>query len=129
MSNGSPSRTGTGLVRSYGGAMTEAAPVTVVDDLGALITVQPEATVSRVALQAAGTRVVVFAFDTGQELTEHTAAVAVLLQVLSGRLTVTAAERVVDLSPGGLVHLAARLPHAVIAHEPTVLVLTMLQGT
>lgn len=109
-------------------AMTDTAPLTVVDDVTALIAVQPEATVSRVALQAAGVRVVLFAFDTGQELTEHTAAVPALLQVVSGHLTVTAADRTVELRPGGLVHFAARLPHAVVAQEPTVLVLTMLQG-
>jgi quercetin dioxygenase-like cupin family protein len=108
--------------------MTDA-PLTVIDDVTELITVQPDATVSRVVMQAVGARVVVFTFDTGQELTEHTAAVPVLLQVLSGRLAVTAADRTVELRPGGLVHLAARLPHAVVAQEPTLLVLTMLQGT
>jgi quercetin dioxygenase-like cupin family protein len=102
-------------------------PLTVVDDLRVLVTVQPDATVSRVALQAAGARVVLFAFDAGQELTEHTAAVPVLLQVLSGHLTVTAAGTTFALRPGGLAHFAARLPHAVVAHEPTVLQLTKLR--
>jgi quercetin dioxygenase-like cupin family protein len=104
-------------------------PLTVVEDLTLAVEVQAESTVSRVVLQAAGARVVLFAFDAGQELTEHTAAVPVLLQVLSGHLSVTAAGTTVELRPGGLVHLAARLPHAVVAIEPTVLQLTMLQGT
>jgi quercetin dioxygenase-like cupin family protein len=103
-------------------------PLTIVEDVPALVEVQPEATVSRVVLKAPGARVVVFGFDTGQELTEHTAAVPALLQVLSGHLTVTAGGTTFELRPGGLVHFAARLPHALVAREPTVLQLTMLQG-
>lgn len=115
-------------IQSYLRCMASDALLTVVDDLAARVEVQPEATVSRVVLQGAGARVVLFAFDTGQELTEHTAAVPVLLQVLSGGLTVTADGRSVELRPGGLAHLAGRLPHSVVAHEPTLLQLTMLQA-
>jgi quercetin dioxygenase-like cupin family protein len=103
-------------------------PLTVVDDIAALVEVQPESTVSRVVLRGEGARVVVFAFDSGQELTEHTASVPALLHVLSGHLTVTAGGSTFELRPGGLAHFAARLPHALVAREPTVLQLTMLQG-
>jgi quercetin dioxygenase-like cupin family protein len=97
-----------------------------VDSLAALVEVAPDSTVSRTALTAEGARIVVFAFDAGQELTEHTAAVPVLLQVLDGLLEVEAAGRVVVLRPGGVVHLGTRTPHAVRALEPTRLLLTML---
>src|SRR5450631_3667831 len=95
-------------------------------NVASLIEIQPEATVSRTVLKAEGARVVLFSFDAGQELTEHTAAMPVLLQVLDGRLTVTAAGRSVQLAPGGVIHLTARLPHAVLALEPSRLLLTML---
>lgn len=101
-------------------------PFTAIADLTDLIELQPEATVSRTAFRAPGVRVVLFAFDAGQELTEHTAAMPVLLQVLDGRLEVSADGRTEELAPGGLLHLAARVPHAVIAREPSRLVLTML---
>ena len=81
---------------------------------------------SRTVMTAGGVRLVLFAFDAGQELSEHTAAMPVLLQVLDGSLTVSAGGRSVDLRPGGVVHLPARLPHAVIALEPSRLLLTML---
>jgi quercetin dioxygenase-like cupin family protein len=97
-------------------------------DVGSLVDVQPEATVSRTVLQAEGARVVLFSFDAGQVLTEHTAAVPALLQVLDGHLRITADGRTVDLRPGGLVHLGARLPHAVEAVEPSRLQLTMLDS-
>jgi len=95
-------------------------------EVAGLVEIQPEATVSRTVLQAEGARVVLFSFDAGQVLTEHTAAVPALLQVLDGHLRVTADGRTVDLRPGGLVHLVARLPHAVEAVEPSRLLLTML---
>ena len=46
--------------------------------------------------------------------------------MLDGHLRITADGRTVDLRPGGLVHLAARLPHAVEAVEASRLQLTML---
>jgi quercetin dioxygenase-like cupin family protein len=95
-------------------------------DLGSLVEVAADSTVSRTVLKAEGARLVLFSFDAGQELSEHTAAMPVLLQVLDGRLTVTAAGRSVQLAPGGVIHLPARLPHTVLALEPSRLLLTML---
>ena len=97
-------------------------------DVASLVEIQPEATVSRTVLKAEGARVVLFSFDSAQVLTEHTAAVPVLLQVLDGHLRITADGRTVDLRPGGLVHLAGRLPHTVEAVEPSRLQLTMLDS-
>ncbi len=66
-------------------------------ELGALIEVAAGSTVSRTVLKAEGARVVLFAFDVGQELSEHTAAVPILLQVLDGRLRVGADGERVEL--------------------------------
>lgn len=108
--------------------MTDAAnpPMTFVEDLASLITVAPESTVSRTVLRAEGTRVVLFGFDTGQQLTEHTAAVPVVLQALEGRMNIGADGDLVELVPGGVVHLGTRVPHTVEALEPSKLALTML---
>jgi quercetin dioxygenase-like cupin family protein len=94
--------------------------------VGDLIEVAPGSTVSRTVLKAQGARVVLFAFDAGQELSEHTAAVPILLQVIDGRLRVGADGEHVELSPGGLVHIGARVPHEILALEPSRMVLTML---
>lgn len=95
-------------------------------DIAGFVEIQPEATVSRTVLTAEGVRVVLFSFDAGQVLSEHTAAMPVLLQVLDGHLRITADDRTIDLRPGGLVHLATRLPHTVEAVDPSRLLLTML---
>lgn len=102
------------------------AELTHLADIVSLVEVAAEATVSRTVLKADGARLVLFSFDAGQELSEHTAAMPVLLQVLDGRLTVTGGGRSVELVPGGVIHLTARLPHTVLALEPSRLLLTML---
>lgn len=113
----------------HGTPSASPAQMSHLDDVASLVQVAPEATVSRTVLKAQGARLVLFAFDAGQELTEHTAAVPVLLQVLDGRLSVTAGGgATVDLLPGGVVHLPARMPHSVVAPIPTRLLLTMLDA-
>ncbi len=104
----------------------EPAEMTHLPDVGSLVEVAADSTVSRTVLKAAGARLVLFSFDSGQELSAHTAAMPVLLQVLDGRLTVSAAGASVQLAPGGVIHLPARLEHAVLALEPSRLLLTML---
>jgi quercetin dioxygenase-like cupin family protein len=102
--------------------------MTDIGGLAALVAVQEDSTVSRTVLTAEGARLVLFAFDKGQELTEHTAAVPVLLQALDGCFDITAAGRTVELCPGDVIHLGTRTPHAVLAKEPSRLLLTMLDA-
>ncbi len=107
--------------------MTDTTPhMTHVQDLEDLVQVAPESTVSRTVLKEEGARVVLFSFDKGQVLTEHTAAMPVLLQTLKGHLRITADGRTVDLVPGEIIHFGTRLAHAVEAMEPSILALTML---
>jgi quercetin dioxygenase-like cupin family protein len=73
--------------------------------------------------------VVVFAFDEGQELTDHTAAVPALVQVVSGRIRLDLDGDPVELEPGSWVRMAANLSHAVLALEPSVMLLTLLRST
>lgn len=79
-------------------------------------------------LKADGVRLVHLAFDDGQQLTEHTAPVPILLQCLTGRFTLEVSERTIELGPGGIVHLTRRLPHAVTAHGASRLLITLLDS-
>jgi quercetin dioxygenase-like cupin family protein len=99
---------------------------TIVEDLQAHIEIAPQSTVSTTVLKGEGARIVLFSFDAGEELSEHTAAMPVLLQTLSGRLQVTADGRTIELTPGSVAHLATRVPHSVVALAPSRLMLTML---
>ncbi|MGW4735884.1 cupin domain-containing protein [Streptomyces shenzhenensis] len=99
---------------------------TVITDLVAELKVPEEGTLSRVLYRDDRLRVVGFAFTAGQELTEHTSALPVVIQVVQGRLDLVPGEERTQATPGGWIHLPARLPHTVRALEPSVMLLTML---
>lgn len=99
-----------------------------VADLASLIEIQPESTVSRVVMREDGLRVVLFGFDKDQALSEHTAAMPVTIQVLEGKLRVGGEGCEVELVPGGVVYLSARLPHTVYAVEPSKMLLSMFDN-
>lgn len=101
---------------------------TFFDDLRAAVTVQADATVSKVVYSDDRIRVVAFAFDTGQELTEHTARLPIVVQVIEGLIDFEAAGVTRAMAPGSWIHLPADAPHSVIARQPTVMLLTLLKG-
>jgi quercetin dioxygenase-like cupin family protein len=103
-------------------------PATVFTDIAGDIEIPQDGTLSRVLYQDDRLRLVVFAFDAGQELTEHTAAVPAVVQVLRGRLQLTLGAEDVTTDPGTWIRMPAKLPHSVRALEPSIMLLTMLPG-
>ncbi|WP_029144763.1 cupin domain-containing protein [Microbacterium luticocti] len=101
--------------------------MTTIDNVDALVAVEPGRRTSQVALSGEGARVVVFAFDAGAELTEHTAPGPIVVQALSGCLAFSAEGRTHELRPGSLLHLDARIPHSVRALEPSKMLLTLIR--
>ena len=75
-----------------------------------------------------GLRAVLFSFDKDQALSEHTAAMPVIIQVLEGKLRVGGEGREVELTAGSIVYLSARLPHTVYAVEPSKMLLQMFDN-
>ena len=100
---------------------------TVFTDIAAEVDIPENGTLSRVLYKDDRLRLVVFAFDTGQELTEHTASVPAVVQVVRGRLTVTLGTDEYEVGSEAWIHMPAKLPHSVVALEPTVMLLTMLR--
>lgn len=72
-------------------------------------------------------KVVLFAFDTGQELSEHTAAVEAIVQILSGEGTIVVGSDVYEARPGAWLHMPPRTPHSLTAVTPMVMLLTLLK--
>ncbi len=108
-------------------ATTSDARSTVFLDLAAEVEIPEDGTLSRTLYRDDLIRVVVFAFDSGQELTDHTAAVPALVQVVSGRIRLDMAGEAVELEAGSWVRMEANLTHAVLALEPSVMLLTLLR--
>jgi quercetin dioxygenase-like cupin family protein len=96
-------------------------------ELHSLVTPTAQGIASRVLARAAGGNLTLFAFDAGQELTEHTSPFEALVMVLEGQLTLTIGGRAVAASPGTVVRMPANIPHAVGAPVPARMLLLMLR--
>lgn len=101
---------------------------THITDLTALVEIQPDSIVSRTFYKGATFKGVLFGFDAGQALSEHTSTYAATIQVLQGEATVTLDGESITLTPGGWVEMAPRLPHSVYAKTPLILLLLMVNA-
>ncbi len=97
------------------------------EDLSSVVEIPVDGTLSRVLGKEGPVRPVLFAFDRGQELTEHTASVPVIIQVVTGSLTVVASGEEYRLSASSWLYLEADEPHTVVAEEPSRMLLTMIR--
>jgi quercetin dioxygenase-like cupin family protein len=100
---------------------------TVFADLAAEVEIPVEGTLSRVLYTDDSVRVVVFAFDADQELTEHSTPLPAIIQVVSGRLELDLGGAHVDAGPGLWARMPPSLPHSVRAVEPSIMLLTMVR--
>ena len=92
-----------------------------------LITPTAQGIASRVLARTAAGNITLFAFDAGEELSEHTAPFDALVLTLSGTLILTIGGREVRTSPQSIVLMPATVPHAVRASEASRMLLIMLR--
>lgn len=85
----------------------------------------PNGIVSRTLLRTPNGRLVLFGFDAGQELTEHTSPHHAVVQVLTGRCEWKLGGETRELKTGDLLYLPPQLPHAVKALERFSMLLTL----
>lgn len=83
--------------------------------------------VSKVLMKSSGGNVTLFAFDKGQQLSEHTAPFDALVVVLDGEGTVTIGGVSHVLKDGDSIVMPANVPHAVNAHERFKMMLVMIR--
>lgn len=81
---------------------------------------------SRVVLDNPLLRVVHFALDTDEVLTEHSSPRAVVVLLLEGALRFTVEGVDHEMRPGDVVYLAPGSPHALLALAPSRMTLTMV---
>jgi len=73
-------------------------------------------------------KVMVFAFDAGQELSEHTASTPAILHFLDGEAHVTLGEESFEAKANSWVYMTPGLKHSVMAKTPLVMLLTLLRS-
>src|SRR6187399_2330352 len=85
----------------------------------------PNGIVSRTVMRTANSRVVLFGFTEGQELTEHTSTQHALIQILSGECEFSLAGKPRTMKSGDLLYMPPNLPHAVRATKQFSMLLTL----
>jgi len=93
-----------------------------------LATYQENAVVSSQILRAETGNVTLFAFDKGQELSEHSTPFDALVQILDGKAEIVISGNSSHMSAGESIILPADEPHAVIATAQFKMLLTMIRA-
>ena len=97
-------------------------------NIGGLIeSIQPESIISRTVYSDTQIKVVLFGFDKGQALSEHTASQPATIQILQGEATITVAEDTLAASVGTWIHMPPNTKHSVVATTSLILLLTLLR--
>lgn len=98
-----------------------------VSALDTLVTSTAHGIASRVLARTSAGNITLFAFDAGEELSEHTAPFDALVLTVSGALVLTIGGVDVRTAPQTIVLMPANVPHAVKAVEASRMLLIMLR--
>ena len=100
----------------------------VLMDLHDMVEYQERSVVSRAVVSTGGGSVTLFAFDSGETLSEHTAPYDALVQVFEGSADITVDGRCSRVKSGQMILMPAGRPHAVAAPERFKMMLVMIKG-
>jgi quercetin dioxygenase-like cupin family protein len=93
-----------------------------------LVDYQEGSIVSRTIIDKPVGTITVFAFDKGQNLSEHTAPYDALVEVIDGTGTITIEGKDYEVRAGQQIIMPAERPHAVEARERFKMVLVMIRA-
>ena len=93
-----------------------------------LVEYQDGSVVSRIVVKAETGNVTLFAFDEGQDLSEHTVPFDGLVHVLEGEVEIRISGKPFHLRIGDAIVMPAREPHAVRALQRFKMLLTMIRA-
>ncbi len=100
---------------------------TFIEDLASLIdAIQPESIISRTFYKNDSMKAIVFGFDSGEELSEHTSNQTAIIQIVRGEATLTLGADKHEVKAGSWVHMPPHLKHSVYAKTPLIMLLLML---
>ena len=86
----------------------------------------PDSILSRMVYQDESIKTILFGFQPGQELSEHTASVPAILQFIKGKAEVVLGEEQQTAQEGTWVRIPANLPHSINAKTETLMLLTLV---
>ena len=93
-----------------------------------LVEYQTGGIVSRQLVKKAAGNVTAFAFDAGQELTEHTSPFDALIEIVEGEAEISVSGQAHQVTARHMIFLPANVPHAVRAVSRFKMLLTMIRS-
>jgi len=96
--------------------------------LDGLIEYAEDSVVSKTIIDKPVGTITLFAFDAGQQLSEHTAPYDAVVQVIDGRGRLVIAGQAVTVETGEVVIMPGNVPHSVTADERFKMLLTMIRA-
>ncbi|MCG9230162.1 cupin domain-containing protein [Vibrio diabolicus] len=100
---------------------------TLYEDLASEVDIPNAGITSRPVYKGERMRAVMFGFAQGEEMTEHTASVPAIAQILEGECIFTLENEAKSLKAGAWLLMDAHLPHSVVAQTPLKLMLYLLR--
>jgi quercetin dioxygenase-like cupin family protein len=97
-------------------------------DLVKEVTIPTNGILSRTLYNDDHVKVVLFGFDAGQELSEHTAATPAILHIIQGEARLKLGEDSMDAGAGAWVHMPPQLAHGSLAKSPLVMLLLLIKS-
>ncbi len=100
---------------------------TYFDNLDDQSQIPSDSILSRTLVDNAHLKLILFRFAAGQELSEHTASLPAIIQILTGEATVTLGGDSKEAKAGAWVFMPAQLKHSIYAKTPLIMLLQMLK--
>lgn len=92
-----------------------------------LVDYQEGAVVSKTVLDKSIGNITVFAFATGQGLSEHTSPYDAFVYILDGEASITIEQKMQTVKAGEMLIMPANFPHALRAEQPFKMMLVMIR--
>ena len=96
--------------------------------LAQLIDYADDSVVSKTIIDKPVATLTLFAFDQGQELSEHTAPFDAFVHVLDGEVEINISGQLYQLKTGDGIIMPANAPHALLARKKFKMLLTMIHA-
>ena len=92
-----------------------------------LVVTQESGITSRTIVNAQHTNITLFAFDSGQTISEHITPYNALVQVPQGEIEITIGGELNVVKSGQTIVMPKDIPHSLIAKEKSIMILTLMK--
>ena len=99
---------------------------TYIAELTKQVDIPADGILSRTLFSDEHVKVVVFGFDAGQELSEHTVSTPAIIHIIQGEARLTLGDDSIEAQAGAWVRMPPELRHSVHARTPVVMLLLMM---